>query len=192
MLLFVSTISAQSNATTLLILGDSLSAGYQMSASKAWPALLEIRLAAPKVINASSSGETSRGGLRRLPSLLAKHHPDWCLLELGGNDALQGQPVSRVKQNLGAMIDQAQRSECQVILAEIKIPNNYGRRYSESFTAIYHELAEEYQTPLLPFFVEPIYATPGMMLADGIHPTEQAQPLIAEAIAQFVTPLLID
>ncbi|MFM2481589.1 arylesterase [Celerinatantimonas sp. YJH-8] len=177
------------HATTLLILGDSLSAGHRMKISQSWPELLQSKFPTVTVINASSSGETSSGGARRLPALLKRYQPNWCLIELGGNDGLQGLPPTHLQQQLTTMIHYSQQAQCRVILSEIKLPENYGHRYNQAFTQVYHQLATQFKIPLLPFFVEPIYQQPGMMQADGIHPSIQAQPIIANSIAKFLKKL---
>ncbi|CAG9296391.1 arylesterase [Celerinatantimonas diazotrophica] len=178
--------------TTLLILGDSLSAGHRMNVSQSWPTLLQEKLPNVRIINASSSGETSSGGVRRLPGLLAKYHPNWCFLELGGNDGLQGLAPKFLKTQLTKMIQQASQAQCHVILSEIKIPPNYGKRYTESFNQVYHQLAHQFKLPLMPFFVEPIYQQKGMMQADGIHPSVKAQPVIANEVAKFLKPIMAE
>ncbi|MFM2477500.1 arylesterase [Celerinatantimonas sp. MCCC 1A17872] len=183
-------IQAYAATTTLLILGDSLSAGHRMNTSQSWPTLLQEKLPNVQIINASSSGETSSGGARRLPALLVKYHPNWCLLELGGNDGLQGLPPKFLKTQLTNMIQQSMQAQCRVILSEIKIPPNYGKRYSESFNQVYHQLAQQFKLPLMPFFVEPIYQEKEMMQADGIHPSVKAQPIIASEVAKFLKPIL--
>lgn len=188
MLWIVQTFAA--STTTLLILGDSLSAGHRMNISQSWPTLLQEKLPNVRIINASSSGETSSGGVRRLPGLLVKYHPNWCFLELGGNDGLQGLPPKFLKTQLTKMIKQASQAQCQVILSEVKIPPNYGKRYSDSFNQVYHQLAQQFKLPLMPFFIEPIYQQKGMMQEDGIHPSVKAQPIIANEVAKFLAPII--
>ena len=132
--------------------------------------------------NFSISGETSGGGKARLERLLVKYQPDLLWIELGGNDGLRGYPLKKIRHNLQQMISLARRHNSQVLLTEIEIPPNYGRRYTEKFKALFHELAAEHDVPLMPFFVRDIALTEGMMQADGIHPSREAQPLIAKQI----------
>ena len=146
-------------ADTLLILGDSLSAGYRMSASAAWPALLNDKWQTKTpVVNASISGDTSQQGLARLPALL--------------------------------ILQDVKAANAEPLLMQIRLPANYGRRYNESFSAIYPKLAKEFDIPLLPFFMEEVYLKPQWMQDDGIHPNRDAQPFIADWMAQHLTPLV--
>ena len=178
-------------ADTLLVLGDSLSAGYRMSASAAWPALLNDKWQkSPTIINGSISGDTATQGVARLPALLKQHQPRWVLIELGGNDALRGFPPQQVKQDLDQAIKQVLAAKAQPILMQVRIPPNYGKRYSESFAAIYPELAKEHAIPLLPFFMEQVYLKPEWMQDDGIHPNPAAQPFIADLMAKSLAPLV--
>jgi len=187
-LLLVSRIAA---ADTLMVLGDSLSAGYRMSASAAWPALVSTRWQQqPKVVNASISGDTAGQGLARLPALLKQHQPRWVLIELGGNDGLRGFPPQAIEQDLRAIIRAVKAADAQPLLMQIRLPANYGRRYTEAFSAIYPRLAEEYSLPLVPFFMEQVYLKPEWMQQDGIHPNPDAQPFIAGIMADALAPLV--
>lgn len=178
-------------ADTLLVLGDSLSAGYQMSASKAWPSLLDKTWQQqPRVINASISGDTAAQGLARLPALLKQHQPQWVLIELGGNDGLRGFPPKDIAQTLGTVIEQVKAARAKPILMQIRLPANYGRRYTDAFSAIYPQLAKQHDIPLLPFFMEKVYLKPEWMQQDGIHPNPDAQPFIAGLMAKELTPLV--
>jgi len=178
-------------ADTLLVLGDSLSAGYRMSASAAWPALLNDKSKkSPTIINGSISGDTATQGLARLPALLKQHQPRWVLIELGGNDALRGFAPQQVEQDLDQAIKLALAAKAQPILMQIRIPPNYGKRYTESFAAIYPKLAQEHAIPLLPFFMEQVYLKPEWMQDDGIHPNPAAQPFIADLMAINLAPLV--
>ncbi|MBD8164254.1 multifunctional acyl-CoA thioesterase I/protease I/lysophospholipase L1 [Erwinia persicina] len=178
-------------ADTLLVLGDSLSAGYRMSASAAWPALLNDKWQkSPTIINGSISGDTATQGLARLPALLKQHQPRWVLIELGGNDALRGFAPQQIEQDLDQAIKLALAAKAQPILMQIRIPPNYGKRYSESFAAIYPRLAEKHAIPLLPFFMEQVYLKPEWMQDDGIHPNPAAQPFIADLMAKNLAPLV--
>ena len=186
--------SSAAYANTILILGDSLSAGYRMQADQAWPQLLAKQWQSEQpeltLINASVSGDTTQGGLQRLPALLKRHQPDWVLLELGGNDGLRGLPPRAIEDNLTTMIELAQQSGAKVILTEIQLPPNYGRRYLSQFEAIFTTLAKQHDLEVLPFFVAPLIEQDGMMMEDGIHPTAKAQASIAQQVHTFLTPLV--
>jgi len=171
---------------TVLVMGDSLSAGYGMSLEQAWPSLLQDKLRASQtegqwqVINASVSGETTQGGVRRLPALLEKFEPQWVLLELGANDGLRGYPIAKITVNLAAMIEQIQRSGAKVAVLGIQLPPNYGARYTGPFFAQYEALSKQYNTALVPFLLENVAVDSELMQADGLHPTLSAQPIIIE------------
>ncbi|WP_168641651.1 multifunctional acyl-CoA thioesterase I/protease I/lysophospholipase L1 [Dickeya sp. CFBP 2040] len=189
-LLFWSLFSLRALATdTLLVLGDSLSAGYRMAANQAWPALLDAAWqsrspAVPvRVVNASISGDTATQGLARLPALLQQHQPRWVLVELGGNDGLRGFPPQNIEQDLAGVITQVKAANAQPLLMQIRLPTNYGRRYTESFSAVYPRLAKTFAIPLLPFFMEQVYLKLEWMQDDGIHPNRDAQPFIANWMA---------
>ncbi|WP_318500416.1 multifunctional acyl-CoA thioesterase I/protease I/lysophospholipase L1 [Photobacterium leiognathi] len=190
MLVFSSTTSSQ----TLLILGDSLSAGYQMPAEKSWPALLPPLLAQQAqpttVINASISGDTSGNGLARLPNLLKQHKPDFVLIELGANDGLRGFHPKILRNNLSQMITEIKKVRSQPLLMQIEVPPNYGKRYNELFRNTYPSLSEATNVPLLPFFLVDIIVKPELMMKDGLHPTAEAQPLIAQFMAKHLQPYL--
>jgi acyl-CoA thioesterase-1 len=179
---------------SIVILGDSLSAAYGMEISQSWPSLLQQRLIengyAHRVFNSSIAGDTTQGGATRLPRLLDKNQPDVVILELGGNDGLRGLPIEVTGQNLSSMIEQSQSAGASVILSEMRIPPNYGRTYTEKFNALYTTLANQYDIGLLPFLLDDIALEPGLMMADGIHPTAEAQPLILEKVWIHLEPLL--
>jgi len=179
-------------ADTLLILGDSLSAGYRMSATAAWPALLDStwQQQNTRVINASISGDTAPQGLARLPALLKQHQPRWVLIELGGNDGLRGFQPQAIEKSLRQIITAVKAANAQPLLMQIRLPVNYGRRYNETFSAIYPQLAKEFDIPLLPFFMEEVYLKPQWMQDDGIHPNSDAQPFIADWMATRLAPLV--
>lgn len=193
-LLLLAVFSVRVNAAdTLLILGDSLSAGYRMSAEQAWPALLNSRWRAQaniNVINGSISGDTATQGLARLPGLLDLHKPRWVMIELGGNDGLRGFPPPAIAGDLAKAIEQVKSAGALPLLMQIEIPPNYGRRYTQSFSAIYPALAQRYAVPLLPFFMEQVYLKPQWMQDDAIHPNVDAQPFIAEWMSGKLLPLL--
>lgn len=183
-------------ADTLLVLGDSLSAGYRMAANQAWPSLLDATWQssspAPKVrvVNASISGDTATQGLARLSTLLQQHQPRWVLIELGGNDGLRGFPPQNVERDLASIITQVKTANAQPLLMQIRLPANYGRRYTESFSAVYPRLAKTFDIPLLPFFMEQVYLKPEWMQDDGIHPNRDAQPFIAGWMAKQLEPVV--
>ncbi|MEJ2255461.1 MAG: arylesterase [Woeseiaceae bacterium] len=179
---------------SIVIVGDSLSAAYNMEVIESWPSLLQDRLErdgyAYRVFNSSIAGDTTQGGLARLPRLLKKQAPAIVLIELGGNDGLRGIQLDVTRGNLARMIEMSQAAGAQVILAEMRIPPNYGATYTERFHAMYGELAEETGATLLPFLLEDIALEPGMMMDDGIHPSIEAQPLILDAVWAELEPLL--
>lgn len=170
----------------ILILGDSISAEYGIPAGSGWVAMLAAKRPQDQIINASISGETSAGGLSRLPALLARHQPDLLLIELGGNDGLRGFPVPQLYDNLAQMLALARAAGTRSLLLGIKIPPNYGRRYSELFADSYQRLAEQAQVSLLPFILEGIAGNDALMQGDGIHPNQAAQ----EKILALVEPLI--
>ncbi|MBY6198096.1 arylesterase [Vibrio hangzhouensis] len=195
--LFIIVISLtpfQLKAASLLILGDSLSAGYNMRVDQSWPSMLSDALSndeqSYQVINGSVSGDTTGNGLAKLPGLLAEHNPDYVLIELGANDGLRGFQPNIVKNNLATLIQMSQQSGAKVLLMQIRIPPNYGKRYTALFEAIYPSLAEETDTPLIPFFLEQIIVKPEWMMEDGLHPKPEAQPFIAQFVADSLQPHL--
>lgn len=174
---------AHAASGTVLVMGDSLSAAYGVETEQAWVALLEERLAEENlatwtIVNASISGETTDGGLRRLPDLLSRHSPEIVILELGGNDGLRGFPPDVIEKNLQVMIRQSQEAGARVLLLGMQIPPNYGERYTEAFAAIFPQLAESESTALVPFFLDGIFDGENLMQDDGIHPTQEAQPIL--------------
>lgn len=181
-------------AGTVLVVGDSISAGYGMPTSKVWVKLLEARLVqkgyAHPVVNASVSGDTSAGGLSRLPSLLRQHRPAIVVLELGGNDGLRGMPVKVTRQNLTQMVRMAKRSGAQVLLLGIDVPPNYGPKYAKEFRDVYPGVARNTGAKLLPAFLAAVGTDPDLMQADGIHPNSLAQPLLVDALWPVLEPML--
>ncbi|MER2493541.1 arylesterase [Catenovulum sediminis] len=185
--------SAQSE-TKLLILGDSLSAGYGLEIEDAWASKIQKNWSAQqtdiKLINASVSGETTQGGLNRLPNLLKQHQPDYVFVELGGNDGLRGIQLPVIKQNLMQIVQLIKQNNAQPILAEIKIPPNYGPRYLKIFIQQFSDIAQQFAIPLVPFFIEDIAAQPQFMMKDGIHPNKEAQPIIAKKMQQVFEEII--
>lgn len=179
-----------------MVFGDSLSAAYGLEPDQGWVTLLAERLHnrdyPASVANASVSGETTIGGLQRLPAALQAHQPDLVILELGGNDGLRGLPVPQMRSNLQQMIELSQASGAEVLLVGIQIPPNYGPRYTEPFYAQYQELAEQYDLPLLPFLLEGIAENPALMQNDGVHPIADAQIMILDNIWPVLSPMLRD
>jgi len=185
--------SASAASTTLLVMGDSLSAAYGIERQSGWVNLLSERLGDDvEVINASISGETTAGGATRLPELLGQHDPDIVLLELGGNDGLRGLPPRQMRANLSEMIEASQRAGAQVLLLGIQVPPNYGQAYATAFRDVYHELAEEYDIPLVPFLLDGIALDASLMQDDGIHPTAEAQSMILDNVWPTLKTLLPD
>jgi acyl-CoA thioesterase-1 len=176
------------------VLGDSLSAAYGIARNRGWVALLEERLKREHpdyiVVNASISGDTTGAGRTRLKTLLEKHRPRVLVLGLGGNDGLRGMPVTQIRSNLAAMIQQAQASGVRVLLLGVHMPPNYGEVYTQSFEAMFGELARTYRTAFVPFLLEDFADKPEYFLDDRIHPSEAAQPLMLERVWKALAPLL--
>jgi acyl-CoA thioesterase-1 len=193
-LLFVLVAPAAAAAPTVLIVGDSLSAGYGLAIHENWPALLQERLQASgyphRVVNASISGDTTSGGLARLPRALELNSPAVVVVGLGGNDGLRAIPIPEIRRNLARMIQLSQDAGAEVVLAGIHIPPNYGPAYTEAFHQVYHELAQEYGTGLVPFILDGVALDPALMQDDGLHPTAAAQPRILENVWPEIVGLL--
>jgi len=182
-----------SATTKILVMGDSLSAGYGIDIQQGWVSLLEKELTknhSIQIINASVSGETSSGGNTRLPALLAEHKPDIVILELGGNDGLRGQPLKLLEKNLQTMIDASKKVEAKILLAGMQIPPNYGARYSNQFKELYPKLAEQNQLGLIPFLLEGIGGNETLVQRDGIHPTAEAQSIIVKNVLPELEKIL--
>ncbi|MFT4776291.1 MAG: acyl-CoA thioesterase-1 [Oleispira sp.] len=179
---------------TILVLGDSISAGYGMDKQQGWVALLEETLTQEypqySLINASISGETTSGGANRLKSILTKHQPRLVILELGGNDGLRGTPIKLITKNLTYMIKLSHETGAKVLLLGMRIPPNYGQGYSELFANQYQQLATTHNVALVTFLLEGIAGQTGMMQADGIHPTQKAQPIMMKSVWLALKPLL--
>jgi acyl-CoA thioesterase I len=187
-------LSQGAAAGTVLIVGDSISAAFGLDTRLGWVSLLEQRLQkegfTDKVVNASVSGDTSAGGQARLPALLAEHKPQLVVLELGGNDGLRGQQPAQLQQNLASMIQQSQKAGAKVLLLGMRIPPNYGARYTQAFEAVYSNLAEQEKVPWVPFFLEGVGGIPELMQADGLHPAVAAQGKLLENVWPTLKPLL--
>lgn len=187
-------ILKQANSQTLLILGDSLSAGYNMPIEQSWPSLLPLQLEKlgkiTEVVNGSISGDTTGNGLDRLPTLLEQHQPNYVLIELGANDGLRGFPPQKINANLEMMFTQIKMANAHPLLMQIQVPPNYGKRYSQAFGSLYPKLSEKHDIPLLPFFLEEVIVKPEWIMKDGLHPKLEAQPWIAEFMAKELAPYL--
>ena len=172
-------------------MGDSLSAAHNIDIKAGWVSLLRERLDGSEweVVNASISGETTAGGRARLPTLLEKHQPDLCIIELGANDGLRGQSIKKMRNNLDKMISQC-KEYGQVLLLGIWLPPNYGKQYTQAFRAAYPHLAKKHQVPFIPFFLEGVANNLEYMQEDGLHPNELGQPVILENIWPELKKLL--
>jgi acyl-CoA thioesterase I len=187
-------ISSFVSASTLLVMGDSLSAAYNLRQQDGWVSLLKNQLSQShpeiQVINASVSGETTQGGLSRFNDLLATHKPDIVVLELGANDALRGYPLDQTTLNLEKMIEQAQTSGAVVLLIGNQIPQNYGKRYTQMFFDLYKDIASKYSLAYLPFMLENVALNKDLMQSDGLHPNKAGQPIVLQNILPHLQPLL--
>lgn len=181
---------------SILVVGDSLSAGYGIDPATGWVALLQDRLDEQgygyQVVNASISGDTTGGGLRRLPRALQLHQPDIVVIELGGNDGLRGTPIFAIRSNLARMIELSQEAGAAVLLAGMQMPPNYGSAYTGAFIAMYEELADKYDTALIPFFMEDVALDDELMQPDGIHPNVDGQPVLLNNTWPVLEKLLQD
>ncbi|WP_286261470.1 arylesterase [Thalassotalea atypica] len=183
-------------SSSILLLGDSLSASYGMKQNEGWVYLLNQQLkneqADYSIINASISGETTAGGLARFPSILASEEFDYLVIELGGNDGLRGFPTHVIKNNLLQIIKLAKASKIKVFLMDVRIPPNYGPRYNKMFINVFAEVASETEVELLPFFMEQIAVEPHLMQNDGIHPNIKAQEKIVKIMNQQFSRIVRD
>lgn len=194
-LLLPTLANAQASGTkTILVLGDSLSAGYGLSAGQGWVDLLQQRLHSvgnnAALVNASVSGTTSSSTLSRLDELLHQHRPAICIVELGANDGLRGQALQQIEANLRSILESCRQLQAQTLLLGMRLPPNYGRRYTEGFATIYQRLSEQVADAGIPFFLDGIAQRDDLMQADQLHPTAAAQPLLMEAVWQQLQPLL--
>ena len=178
----------------LLILGDSISAGYGLKESENWVQLLENSLKMSgqelQIINSSISGDTTIGGLSRIESDLEEHKPNYVLVELGGNDALRGYPINKIKSNLLKIIEASVLAKANPIIMQIRIPPNYGKNYVAAFESIYSEIAEERNIPILTFLLEKVALNKSLMQLDGIHPNQKAQQIIANQVEKELLTIL--
>ena len=180
---------------TVLVLGDSISAAYGMQREQGWVQLLQNRLAGIdpgyRVVNASMSGDTTGGGLVRLPAVLATHNPALVIIELGGNDGLRGYPVADIRSNLEKLVELASAGRRQVLLLGMQIPPNYGHRYTRAFQNLFEEVAADQGVAVVPSFLEEVGVRPELMQDDGIHPNAKAQALLLDTVWPFVEGLLL-
>lgn len=190
------TLAPLAMARTLLVVGDSISAGYGLAEGQGWVRLLERRLQEQQldyqVVNASISGDTTAGGLARLPRLLAEHRPDVVAIELGGNDGLRGQPLAQFERNLTALVEQAKARGARVLLLGMRLPPNYGPRYTDGFAQVYTDVAKAQQVALVPFLLEGVGGDPAYMQPDSIHPQANAQQRLLDNAWPQLQPLLRD
>jgi acyl-CoA thioesterase-1 len=181
-------------AKSIVVLGDSISAGYGIEVQLGWVALLQNKLtdlhSGYVISNESISGDTSAGGLARLEQILSRHKPDIVLVELGANDGLRGLSPAEMKNNLTEITRRSQNVGAKVMLLGMKIPPNYGKRYVEMFYEVFPQLSAELKIPWVPFILEEVALNPEMMQADGLHPNELAQPVIAEKVWGYLQTLL--
>ena len=178
-------------AKTVMVLGDSISAGYGIEPQQAWVNLLQKRLDQQypkqhKVVNASVSGETTSGALARLPKLLQTHKPNVVVIELGGNDGLRGQPPQMIQKNLVQLIQQSQKANATVVILGMKMPPNYGTAYSKAFENNYKVVSQQYKVKLLPFFLEGVAGNKSLMQKDLVHPNSKAQPILLNLAYPYI------
>jgi acyl-CoA thioesterase I len=186
--------AARGAGQTIVVVGDSLSSGYGIAAGQSWVAMLEDRLQAEgygyQVVNASIAGDTSAGGLARLPRLLELHDPTLVVIELGGNDGLRGQPVATLRANLTKMIELSRASGAQVLLAGMQIPPNYGTTYTQALAAVYPELAAQFDAALIEFLLADVALQRDLMQPDGIHPNAAGQEIVFANVWRVLGPML--
>lgn len=186
--------SEPDRARAVVVLGDSISAGYGIQREQGWVHLLDNALVQREetwfAVNASISGETTGGGLARLAGVLTEHTPEIVIIELGGNDGLRGYPVEKIRENLRGMVDMVNASGAIPIIVAMRIPPNYGPRYTRAFDSVFGEVAQEKGSVYVPFLLEEVALAENMMQEDGIHPTAEAQPLLLDAVWDELVPLL--
>jgi acyl-CoA thioesterase I len=193
--LVVASVSAKAETPVILVFGDSISAGHGLvHVEQGWVALLQTRLKDQgygyQVINASVSGETTAGGLARLPRALMLHQPKIVILELGGNDGLRALPIAQMRANLVHMVDLATAAGAKILLLGMRMPPNYGPAFTEQFSLCYSDLARDKKLPFVPFLLNDVALSPNLMQADGFHPNELAQPKLLANVWPVLAPLL--
>ena len=193
-LVFIALQNAVASDRTILVFGDSLSAAHGIRPEEGWVALLTQRLHSQgygyQIVNASVSGETTSGGLQRLPRALELHRPELVILELGANDGLRGLPANATRDNLAQMVRLAQAAGSRVLLVGMRIPPNLGPRYTAEFARMFPELANQYHLPLVPFLLEKVALSPTLMQEDGMHPNARGEPPILDTVWPYLKPLL--
>lgn len=193
-LMLLVVIRPASANVSLVVFGDSLSAGYGISQADTWVAEIERRWQQEypefTIINASISGDTTQGGLNRLEDVVNRHQPDVVFIELGGNDGLRGFQIDNIRANLGQMIEFLQEQDIHVALSQVEIPPNMGRRYTSEFSAVFPAVAEQYDVILVPFFMLDVATDPSLMQSDGIHPNLAAQTVIADIMEPQLRDIL--
>jgi len=186
--------ATQVQAKSIVVLGDSISASYGIEAKHGWVALMQEKIKTHHpdytIHNESISGDTTAGGLARLPRILKKYQPDIILVELGANDGLRGMSLLTMQKNLAAIIQKSKQSGAQVLLLSMRIPSNYGKRYTDMFYNSYQKLAAEYHITAVPFILEAVALNKEYMQKDGLHPNAKAQPFITAHITPYLLPLL--
>jgi acyl-CoA thioesterase I len=192
--LIVASASAHAETPVILVFGDSISAGYGLALEQGWVELLKTRLKSQgygyQVVNASVSGETTAGGLARLPRALELHHPGIVILELGGNDGLRALPIAQMRANLGQMLNLSAAAGAKVLLLGMRMPPNYGPQYTEQFAMVFSDLAVEKKTPWVPFLLTDIALSPALLQNDDIHPNALGQPILLDNVWPALKPLL--
>jgi len=191
---FAAAVAAAAAPRPVLVLGDSLSAAYGLSPKEGWVALLDERLAAARpirnVVNASISGETSAGGLARLPALLKEHAPALVVVELGANDGLRGLPLAQLRANLVKILEAVRGAGAHAVLVGIELPVNYGPQYRDGLRELYRGLAGEFNVPLVPFLLDGVALDPALMQDDGLHPRAAGEPRVFENVWKVLEPTL--
>jgi acyl-CoA thioesterase I len=187
--------SAGAETPAILVFGDSISAGYGLAhVETGWVEMLRTKLKSEgygyQVVNASVSGETTAGGVARLPRALSLHHPQIAIIELGGNDGLRALPIAQMRANLKQMVDLATAAGAKVLLLGMRIPPNYGPEYTEQFRTTFTDVAQQDKVPVVPFLLEGIALTPDLIQGDGIHPNELGQPILLANVWSTLKPLL--
>jgi acyl-CoA thioesterase-1 len=192
--LMVASAAARAEAPVILVFGDSISAGYGLPLEQGWVELLKTRLKSQgygdQVVNASVSGETTAGGLARLPRALELHHPSIVILELGGNDGLRGLPTAQMRANLTQMAALSSAAGAKVLVLGMRMPPNYGPEYTEQFAMVFSDLAAEKKIPLVPFLLTNIALSPALLQGDDIHPNALGQPILLDNVWPTLKPLL--
>jgi acyl-CoA thioesterase-1 len=192
--LIFASASAYAQAPVILVFGDSISAGYGLRLEQGWVELLKTRLQSQgygyQVVNASVSGETTAGGLARLPRALELHHPKIVILELGGNDGLRALPIAQMRANLTQMVTLAAAIGAKVLLLGMRMPPNYGPEYTDQFASVFSDLARARKLPVVPFLLTDIALTPNLLQGDDIHPNAAGQPILLENVWPALKPLL--